>query len=106
MDAKRGSDSYWINEFLKEVPKDFSWKKAIAKLVKDQCTWKDSRNESKFNCSEHICEMHQHYTTHSNWKSKPKEFHQFIVFDDLWAATHPALVKSIRRFEKRAILFD
>lgn len=106
MDTNSGSDSYWLKEFLKEVPTDFSWKQAIEKLVEDQCTWKDAKNESRFNCSKHVCEMQQHHTTHENWKSKPKEFQQFIVFDDLWAAAHPTLATAIRRFEKRAILFS
>ena len=106
MNQKLGADSYWLNEFLQKVPAEFSWKQTIEKLVADECQWKKVKNESEFNCSTHICEMRQHVATHKNWASKPKEFHQFIVFDDLWAKTYPTLVKAIRRFEKKKILFS
>ena len=106
MEAKRGADSYWLKKFLETVPNEFSWEQAIEKLVAEQCNWENGNNETEFHCSTHICEMRQHYTTHSNWSSKPKEFHQFVVFDDLWAAAHPTMVKSIRRFETPKILFS
>ena len=100
MEKSKFSDSSELQDFLLKVPGDFSWKQTIEKLVAEKAAFKD--NQTEFRCSKHICEMRHHA---ENW-GKNKLFNHFVVFDDLWAATHPNLTASIRRFKKREMLFD
>ena len=102
MKANRYSDTAEMQKYLEKQPKDQNWALTFAKFVTENATFKD--NKTEFQCSPHICELNYHQC---NWgkDGKHKVFQQFIVFDDLWAASHPDLFNSMQRFQKEKLLF-
>jgi len=46
-------------------------------------------------CDQHIIQLHHHAETWKRAKGLSRLFYQVIVFDDVWAAEHPHLAKSI-----------
>lgn len=69
---------------------------ARTKLVPTGNT-KRKANASVLQCSEHICQLDHHAKT---WKLRriTKLFFQTILFDDIWAASHPMLARSIEHY--------
>jgi len=99
MQANRYSDSATMEKFLESQAKDQSWALTIAKFVDAEGSFKDNRSE--FQCTPHLCELN----LHSHNYGKSAVFEQFIVFDDLWAASHPDMFQSMLRFKKEKLLF-
>ena len=102
MKATRFSDSAEMQKYLETQPKDQNWALTFAKFIAENVTFKE--NKTEFQCSPHICELNHHAF---NWGQggKNKVFNQFIVFDDLWAASYPDLFTSMLRFQKEELLF-
>jgi len=99
MEAQPHSDCYTLKEFLRTVSPELSWKQTIQQFLAK--TSDGFKCQSTFKLNKHICEFNHHEKT---W-SKPV-FSHLVVFDDLWAKTYPALVKSLRRFCDGQILFS
>ena len=105
--SEASTDCRLLKEFLTDVPAETSWKTTVGDLA--SCD-RFANKTTKFKCSKHICQLYQHEQT---WAfpsplsaSKSKSIYcQLIVFDDLWAKTHPVLFKSLKRMRHGTILF-
>ncbi len=70
-----------------------TWRDTLAALAKKERGSEDREgNDSQLICADHICQLHHHACT---WEWG-KLFHQVVLFDDVWAASHPHLESSLR----------
>ena len=82
---------------LKNKPKDATWKSVLVDMFSY-----DFDKESELQCSKHICELRLHIDRYDNGSNS---FDQLVVYDDLWAASHPQLSASIQAFMSDRLLF-
>jgi hypothetical protein len=74
------------------------WPEILKKWVEKS---DDTDDESKIKdaslvlCDDHICQLHHHAETWRLRRNPKRLFYQTIIFDDVWAASHPDLAKSI-----------
>ena len=92
------TDCAALIEFLATVPSNSSWKNVIHNLATDN---RFPNESTTLKCSKHVCQLYHHEQT---W-AKRSLYCELIVFDDLWAKTHPVMFRSLKRMRHGDILF-
>lgn len=97
-DEPDGEHKYWeatdLRDFLignKEQQR--SWQELLSDYIKQQSGIKEAEDQSQLLNSEHIIQLHHHA---DNFR-RPV-FYQVIIFDNVWAASHPDLASSLSRY--------
>jgi len=70
-----------------------SWKELLTEFINGHSNIGDANNQSLLLCDEHIVQL-QHHAQNYN---EPL-FYQVIVFDNVWAASHPDLASSLKTY--------
>ena len=99
MNETRGyTDCQSLTDALDDFDRETSWRTAINKLSTSS---RFANKSTVLKCSKHICQLNQHEQT---WRES-LVYCQLIVFDDLWAKTHPVMFRSLKRMRHGDILF-
>ena len=102
MQESRFSDCYSLQKFLETVDAQESWKDTIQRLA----TSNSFPNKlTTFRCSKHVCELYQHEQIWQFHGDRTRNiFTELVVYDDLWAKSHPLLHKSLGKMKSGAVL--
>jgi hypothetical protein len=66
----------------------------------DYSTWKFDPKKSRVQVDEHVAVLCRHVDS-CDLSSKGERYHQWYLFDDLWASAHPDLANAILRYAAR-----
>ncbi len=74
-----------------------SWPQLLEEIAEIDYSYARKENRSQIECSEHICQLHHHAW---DWAIGDRDpipiYFQVVVFDDIWAASHPFMLESMQ----------
>jgi uncharacterized protein (TIGR02996 family) len=88
---------YGVGKKLRTQRRDLATAhQTLVELEKERGQGRDEAPQSLIHVEEHLAQLCLHMS-----RGEGPYFHQWIFFDDLWAAAHPALANAVLRFARR-----